>query len=183
MVCFKDEREKEDPLSTEIQRQCEGKMTPSTLPMLFVDFAAQVLYTTLSWHKSPHQPTSLFHEISLPTQFLCSFLKVSNLPLPLQAQKTTMRFRRPLQGTLKMKIWSYALNWRRWRKQESRSVFPVPVHVRNWIKAKKVTEIWGRVIEGGRIKSEDKFSRPRMRDPTSPFWRRSALGFLWKEWC
>ena len=21
------------------------------------------------------------------------------------------------------------------------------------------------------------------RDPTSPFWRRSSLGFLWKEWC
>ena len=21
------------------------------------------------------------------------------------------------------------------------------------------------------------------RDPTSPFWWRSALGFLWKEWC
>ena len=21
------------------------------------------------------------------------------------------------------------------------------------------------------------------RDPTSPFWRRSGLGFLWKEWC
>ena len=21
------------------------------------------------------------------------------------------------------------------------------------------------------------------RDPTSPFWRRSVLGFLWKEWC
>ena len=21
------------------------------------------------------------------------------------------------------------------------------------------------------------------RDPTSPFWRRSALGFLWKKWC
>ena len=21
------------------------------------------------------------------------------------------------------------------------------------------------------------------RDPTSPFWRRSALGVLWKEWC
>ena len=20
-------------------------------------------------------------------------------------------------------------------------------------------------------------------DPTSPFWRISALGFLWKEWC
>ena len=23
----------------------------------------------------------------------------------------------------------------------------------------------------------------RETDPTSPFWRRSALGFLWKEWC
>ena len=23
----------------------------------------------------------------------------------------------------------------------------------------------------------------RQGDPTSPFWRRSALGFLWKEWC
>ena len=21
------------------------------------------------------------------------------------------------------------------------------------------------------------------RDPTTPFWRRSALGFLWREWC
>ena len=21
------------------------------------------------------------------------------------------------------------------------------------------------------------------RDPTSPFWRRSTLGFIWKEWC
>ena len=21
------------------------------------------------------------------------------------------------------------------------------------------------------------------RDPTSPFWRRSSLGFLWREWC
>ena len=21
------------------------------------------------------------------------------------------------------------------------------------------------------------------RDPTSPFWRRSALGFLWRDWC
>ena len=87
-VCFKDERKKEDPLLMEIQRQCEGKMIPSTLPMLFVDFAAQVLYTALAWHKSPHQPTSLFHEISLPIQFLCSFLKTSNLPLPLQCTKS-----------------------------------------------------------------------------------------------
>ena len=97
-VCFKDERKKEDPLSTEIQRQCEGKMIPSTLPMLFVDFAAQVLYTALAWHKSPHQPTSLFHEISLPIQFLCSFLKTSNLPFVFtgtkddhEVQKTSTR--------------------------------------------------------------------------------------------
>ena len=58
----------------EIQRQCEGKMTPSTLPMLFVDFAAQALYTALAWHKSLHQPTSLFHEISLPIQVFFFFL-------------------------------------------------------------------------------------------------------------
>ena len=25
--------------------------------------------------------------------------------------------------------------------------------------------------------------QPVQGDPTSPFWRRSALGFLWKEWC
>ena len=40
LVCFKDERKKEDPLSTEIQRQYEGKMTPSLLPMFSIDFAA-----------------------------------------------------------------------------------------------------------------------------------------------
>ena len=27
------------------------------------------------------------------------------------------------------------------------------------------------------------FRKQRSWDPTSPFWRRSALGFLWKEWC
>ena len=107
----------------EIQRQCEGKMTPSTLPMLFVDFAAQVLYTALAWHKSPHQPTFLFHEISLPIQFLCSFLKTSNLPLPLQARKMTMRFRRPLQGTLKKNIWSYATQLKKVRKTRKPKCF------------------------------------------------------------
>ena len=60
VVCFKGERTKEDPLSTEIQRQCEGKMIPSILPMFSIDFAAQDLYTDLACHKSPHQPTSLF---------------------------------------------------------------------------------------------------------------------------
>ena len=31
---------------------------------------------------------------------------------------------------------------------------------------------------------EDSWEFLRLQgDPTSPFWRRSALGFLWKEWC
>ena len=31
---------------------------------------------------------------------------------------------------------------------------------------------------------EDSWESPGLQgDPTSPFWRRSALGFLWKEWC
>ena len=31
---------------------------------------------------------------------------------------------------------------------------------------------------------EDSWESLRLqRDPTSPFWRRSALGVLWKEWC
>ena len=60
VMCFKGERIKEDPLSTEIQRQCEGKMIPSMLPIFSIEFAAQDLYTSLACHKSPHQPTSLF---------------------------------------------------------------------------------------------------------------------------
>ena len=31
---------------------------------------------------------------------------------------------------------------------------------------------------------EDSWKSPGLQaNPTSPFWRRSALGFLWKEWC
>ena len=30
---------------------------------------------------------------------------------------------------------------------------------------------------------ESPLGHPLQGDPTSPFWRRSALGFLWKEWC
>ena len=31
---------------------------------------------------------------------------------------------------------------------------------------------------------EDSWESPGLQgDPTSPFWRRSALGFFWKEWC
>ena len=164
-VCFNDERKKEDPLSMEIQRQYEGKMTPSTLRMLFIDFAAQVLYTALAWHKSPHQPTSVFHEVTLPIQFLWSFLKTSNLPLPLQARKMTMRFRRPLQRTLKKKIRSYATQLKKVKKTRKPKCFPCSCACKKLNQSKKSTEIWGRVIGGGRIKREDKLRRPRMRDP------------------
>ena len=30
---------------------------------------------------------------------------------------------------------------------------------------------------------EDSWESLALQDPTSPFWRRSVLGFLWKEWC
>ena len=31
---------------------------------------------------------------------------------------------------------------------------------------------------------EDSWESPGLQgNPTSPFWRRSALGFLWREWC
>ena len=96
-VCFQDERKKEDPLSTEVQRQCESKMIPTELPMFSTDFAAQNLYTALAWHKSPHWPTSLFHEISLPTQMLYLSLKTNTLLLSQgmeydhEGQKTSKR--------------------------------------------------------------------------------------------
>ena len=57
------------------------------------------------------------------------------------------------------------LSRRRWRKQEHQTVFSVPVHVRNWIKAVKGPNVWGGIKEGGRIQREDKPSRPRIRDP------------------
>ena len=128
-VCLKDERKKEDPLSTEIQRQCEGKTTPSTLPMLFVDFAAQVLYTALAWHKSPHQPTSLFHDLSS---------KLVTFPCLYRHERWPWGSEDLYKEPWKRKSDHMPLNWRRWRKQEIQSVFPVPVHVRNWMKAKKV---------------------------------------------
>ena len=137
-VCFNDERKKEDPLSTEIQRQCEGKMTPSTLRMLFIDFAAQVLYTALAWHKSPHQPTSLFHKISLPIQFYALSSKLVTFPCLYRHERWPWGSEDLYKEPWKRKSDHMPLNWRRWRKQESQSVFPVPVHVRNWIKAKKV---------------------------------------------
>ena len=56
-ACFKDEWTKEDPLSTEVPRQCESKMIPTKLPMFFIDFAAPNIYPPLPGTKaliSPH---------------------------------------------------------------------------------------------------------------------------------
>ena len=164
-VCFKDERKKEDPLSTEIQRQCEGKMISSILPMFSTDFAAQDLYTALAWHKSPHQATSLFMKSSFQLSFyilsskLIHFFCVSRHEIwPWGSEDL---YKEPWER----KSDHMPLNWRRWRKQRNQTVFPIPVHLRNWIKAKKVTKIEGRVKEEGRIKREDKLSCPRIKDP------------------
>ena len=57
--------------------------------------------------------------------------------------------------------------------------FSVPVHVRNWIKAKNPTKTWGKVKEGGRIKREGKLSYPRMRDPVEV--QPGQPGTEWKK--
>ena len=106
-MCFNGAWTKEDPLSTEIQRQCEGKMIPSILPAFSIDFAAQDLYTVLACHKSPHQPTSLFRKS--PFQLRCYKLSSKLIPFScLLRLGITMRVRRPLKGTLRMKILSSA---------------------------------------------------------------------------
>ena len=45
------------------------------------------------------------------------------------------------------------------------------------ISGAKLEEIWATTL----LYSELWFGL--QGDPTSPFWRRSALGFLWKDWC
>ena len=107
VVCFRGERTKEDPLSTEIQSEWEDKMIPSMLPTFSIDFAAQDLYTALACQKpsSAHIP---FHEVSLPTQMLYRFLKTNTLLLSFKAWNMTIRVRRPLKGTSRKKIRSYA---------------------------------------------------------------------------
>ena len=46
---------------------------------------------------------------------------------------------------------------------------------------------WFRILNSFTLKAtdgEDSWESLGLQgDPTSPFWRRSALGFLWKEWC
>ena len=106
---------KEDRLSPEIQRQCEGKIIPSMLPMFSIDIAAQDLYTVLACHKSPHQPTSLF--MKSPFQLRCYKLSSKLIPFScLSRHGITMRVRRPLKGTLRKKIQSYATQSKKVKK-------------------------------------------------------------------
>ena len=164
-MCFKGERTKEDPLSTEIQRQCEGKMIPSMLPTFSIDIAAQDLYTALPCHKSSHQPTSLF--MKSPFQLRCYTLSSKLIPFSCLSRHGIWPWG---SEDLWKEPWErksdhMPLSRIRWRKQENQTVFSVPMKWRNWIKAEKGTKIWGRFKEGGRIKREGKLSHHRMRDP------------------
>ena len=64
-----------------------------------------------------------FHEIFLPTQLLYSFLKTNILLLSFQARNMTMRVRRPLQGTLRKKIRSYATQSKKVKKTKKPNCF------------------------------------------------------------
>ena len=148
-----------------MQRQCEGKMIPSTLPRFSIDFGAQDLYTALAWRKSPHQATCLF--MKSPFQLSCYTLSSKLIPFSCLSRHEIWPWG---SEDLSKEPWERKsdrtpLRRRRWRKQENQTVFSVPVHVRNGTKAEKGTKIWVRVKEGGRIKREDKLSHPRMRDP------------------
>ena len=113
---------KEDPLSTEIQRHCEGKLIPSMLPTFSIDFSAQDLYTVLACHKSPHQPTSLF--MKSPFQLRCYTFSSKLIPFScLKAWNMTMRVRRPLKGTLRKKIRSYATQLKKVKKTRKPNCF------------------------------------------------------------
>jgi hypothetical protein len=57
-----------------------------------------------------------FHEISLPTQLVSSFLKTNALLSSFKAGNMTMRVRRPLKGTLRKKIQSYGTQSKKVKK-------------------------------------------------------------------
>ena len=139
-MCFRGERTKEDPLSTEIQREWEHKMTPSMLPTFSIDFAAQDLYTAFACQK-PSSAHISFHEVSLPIQMLYPFLKTNTLLLSFKARNMTLRGRRPLKGTLRQKIRSYATLSKKVKNTRKANFFSVAVHVRNRMKAEKATKI------------------------------------------
>ena len=61
-------------------------------------------------------------------------------------------------------------------------VFPVVMYgCESWTVKKVSAE---ELMRWNCVVGEDSWeSLELLGDPTSPFWRRSTLGFLWKEWC
>lgn len=149
--------EEEDPLSTEIQRWCQGKMTPTKLLLFSIDFAVQDLYPALVWHKTPHQPTSLFHETPLHSQSLSSFPKL--IPfwalLPFQVPKTTTKVKRPLQEHSRKIIQTSATQSKKLKKENQKYLLLYMYFIRIWIKVRKGIKISGRIKIRGRIKKWD----------------------------
>ena len=47
----------------------------------------------------------------------------------------------------------------------------------------KEAECWELMLLNHGVGEDSWESLGLQGDPTSPFWRRSALGFLWKDWC
>ncbi|KAG5193882.1 hypothetical protein JEQ12_020243 [Ovis aries] len=91
-VCFKDERKKEDPLSMEIQRQCEGTKN---------DHEVQKTST-----RNPEKENLIiFHSVEEGEENKKAKVFFS---VPVHARNMTMRVRRPLKGTLRKKIRSHA---------------------------------------------------------------------------
>ena len=48
---------------------------------------------------------------------------------------------------------------------------------------KKILPLCSYIEEGNGVGEDSWESLGLQGDPTSPFWRRSALGVLWREWC
>ena len=52
-----------------------------------------------------------------------------------------------------------------------------------WSKSEIKMSIWYMMCLNCGVGEDSWESLGLQGDPTSPFWRRSTLGFLWKEWC
>ena len=68
----------------------------------------------------------------------------------------------------------FAIHWHWWKKSKRTPIDGEIYHVRGLEESMRLNCGVG----------EDSWESLGLQgDPTSPFWRRSALGFLWKEWC
>ena len=122
----------------EIQRQCEGKMAPPTkLPMFSIDLLPKTSTLPLLGTKALMSPYPFF----MKSPFQLSFYSLSSKLIPLSCLSRheiwPWGWEDLYKQTWERKSDHMPLSRRRWRKQESQTVFSVPVHVRNWIKAKK----------------------------------------------